>query len=87
METSVHLGERDCSLQRRNQKIIEETALRLCLTDRAAPKNGAKPPTVQLVAKKIGYENCGTIEYLVDDDGQLLFHGDEHPDSSGASHH
>jgi len=58
----VHLGERDCSMQRRNQKIIEECP---------SPKISAEmrkrmgDATVKL-CKEIGYENCGTIEFLVD---------------------
>ena len=57
-----HLGERDCSMQRRNQKIIEECP---------SPKISAKlrermgDATVKL-CREIGYENAGTIEYLVD---------------------
>ncbi len=39
------------------------------------------------LAKEIGYENCGTIEYLVDDDGELLLHGDEHADPGRAPDH
>jgi len=41
-------------------------------------------PAVKL-CKEIGYENCGTIEFLVDDDRQLLLHGDEHAYPGGAS--
>ena len=65
----VHLGERDCSLQRRNQKIIEECPSPL-MTPELREKMGAA--TIKL-AKEIGYENCGTIEYLVDDDGNFYF--------------
>lgn len=65
----VHLGERDCSLQRRNQKIIEECPSPL-MTPELQERMGAA--TVQL-AKEIGYENCGTIEYLVDDDHNFYF--------------
>ena len=65
----VHLGERDCSLQRRNQKIIEETPSPL-MTEELRDKMGEA--TVKL-AKQINYENCGTIEYLVDDDHNFYF--------------
>jgi len=67
----VHLGERDCSLQRRNQKIIEECpSPSPVMTDDLRKRMG--DASVAL-AKEIGYENCGTIEYLVDDDGNFYF--------------
>ncbi len=58
----VHLGERDCSMQRRNQKIIEE-----CPSPKlpAHLRQAMGEATVRL-CKEIGYENCGTIEFLVD---------------------
>lgn len=65
----VHLGERDCSLQRRHQKIIEECPSPK-LTDDLRKRMG--DASVKL-AKEIGYENCGTIEYLLDDDGNFYF--------------
>ena len=65
----VHLGERDCSLQRRNQKIIEECPSPF-LSDKLRKRMGAA--SVRL-AKEIGYENCGTIEYLVDNDENFYF--------------
>lgn len=59
---AIHLGERDCSMQRRNQKIIEE-----CPSPLMTPELRARmaEASVSLV-KNIGYENAGTIEYLVD---------------------
>ncbi len=65
----VHLGERDCSLQRRHQKIIEECPSPK-LTEDLRQRMGEA--SVKL-AKEIGYENCGTIEYLLDDDGNYYF--------------
>lgn len=58
----VHLGERDCSMQRRNQKIIEE-----CPSPKISPelRKAMGDATVSL-CQQIGYENCGTIEFLVD---------------------
>ncbi len=67
----VQLGERDCSLQRRNQKIIEETPSPLLANNKKLRKKMADA-SVKLT-KEIGYENCGTIEYLVDDDGNFYF--------------
>jgi acetyl-CoA carboxylase, biotin carboxylase subunit len=60
----VHLGERDCSMQRRNQKIIEECPSPK-LPDHLRQAMGEA--TVRL-CKEIGYENCGTIEFLVDNE-------------------
>ena len=65
----MHLGERDCSMQRRNQKIIEECPSPL-LTPELRKKMGKA--SVNLI-KNIGYENAGTIEYLVDNDGNFYF--------------
>ena len=60
----IHLGERDCSMQRRNQKIIEE-----CPSPKLPEslRQAMGEATVRL-CKEIGYENCGTIEYLVDNE-------------------
>ncbi|MEM1084265.1 MAG: acetyl-CoA carboxylase biotin carboxylase subunit [Verrucomicrobiota bacterium] len=65
----IHLGERDCSMQRRNQKIIEECPSPL-LTPELRQRMGEA--SVNLI-KAIGYENAGTIEYLVDDKGENFY--------------
>src|SRR6476620_9591059 len=65
----VHLGERDCSIQRRNQKVIEECPSPL-MTPGLRKKMGNA--AVKL-AKSVGYENAGTIEYLVDSDRRFYF--------------
>ncbi len=65
----VHLGERDCSVQRRNQKIIEECPSPL-ISDELRHEMGEA--SVKL-AKEVNYEGAGTIEYLVDDDGNYYF--------------
>jgi acetyl-CoA carboxylase biotin carboxylase subunit len=65
----LQLGERDCSMQRRNQKIIEETPSPL-LTDKLRKEMAEASETL---TRQIGYENCGTIEYLVDDNGNFYF--------------
>jgi len=58
----VHLGERDCSLQRRNQKVIEEAPSML---DDSLRKNMGE--CAVKAAQHVGYENAGTIEFLVED--------------------
>jgi acetyl-CoA carboxylase biotin carboxylase subunit len=65
----VHIGERDCSMQRRNQKIIEECPSPI-MTDDLRKKMGAA--SVKL-AKQVDYVGAGTIEYLVDDKGNFYF--------------
>jgi len=65
----VHLGERECSIQRRNQKIVEE-----------APSPGIDEATRQrllegavALARHVGYESTGTVEFLVAEDGSPHF--------------
>jgi acetyl-CoA carboxylase, biotin carboxylase subunit len=65
----VHLGERDCSIQRRNQKVIEECPSPL-MRDSLRKKMGHA--AVKL-AESVGYQNAGTIEFLVDNDGHFYF--------------
>ncbi len=65
----VHIGERDCSMQRRNQKIIEECPSPL-MTSELREKMGAA--SVKL-AEAVGYIGAGTMEYLVDDHGNYFF--------------
>ena len=65
----VHLGERDCSLQRRNQKIIEECPSPF-ISERMRKRMGAA--SVKL-CEEIGYVNAGTIEYLVDEQENFYF--------------
>jgi acetyl-CoA carboxylase, biotin carboxylase subunit len=65
----IHLGERDCSMQRRNQKIIEECPSPL-LTPELRKRMG--DASVKLI-KNIGYQNAGTIEYLVDEKAENFY--------------
>ena len=65
----LHLGERDCSMQRRNQKIIEECPSPL-LSDELRKAMGEA--SVSLI-REAGYENAGTIEYLVDEAGENFY--------------
>jgi acetyl-CoA carboxylase, biotin carboxylase subunit len=64
----VHLGERDCSLQRRHQKVLEEAGSP-ALT---AAERDAIGETVTAALRKLGYRNAGTLEFLYQD-GQFSF--------------
>jgi len=67
---TLHLGERECSLQRRHQKVIEEApAPTLTATQRAIMGGAALKLT-----SAIGYQNLGTIEFLVDADSPEIFY-------------
>ena len=65
----VHLGERDCSIQRRNQKLLEEGPS-AALTPKLRESMGRH--AVQ-AAKAAGYRNAGTIEYVLDQNGNYYF--------------
>lgn len=65
----VHLFERECSIQRRNQKVIEEAPSSF-LSDKTRQVMGKM--ALQAV-KRIGYTNAGTIEFLVDEDENFYF--------------
>jgi len=65
----IHLGERDCSIQRRHQKVLEE-APSPALNERLRENMGE---TAIRVAKAIGYTGVGTIEFLMDKDGRYYF--------------
>ena len=67
--TGVHLGERDCSTQRRHQKVLEET-----------PSPAVTPPIRERLtgaalrlAAAVGYRRAGTCEFLLDDRGEIFF--------------
>jgi len=66
---AVHLGERDCSMQRRHQKLIEESPA--VILDSKTRENLLK--TAVKATKAIGYENAGTFEFLVDDELNFYF--------------
>lgn len=65
----VHLGERDCSMQRRNQKLLEESPSS-ALTPELRAEMGAA--AVQ-ATKAVNYSNAGTIEFLLDRNGRYYF--------------
>lgn len=66
---TVHLGERDCSIQRKHQKMIEESPA-LFLSDHTRKQMGE---AAIRAAKAVGYYSAGTIEFLVDTDGAFYF--------------
>ena len=65
----VHLGGRDCSIQRRHQKVLEE-APSAAISDRLREKMG---DMAVRAAKAVGYENAGTIEFLLDKNKDFYF--------------
>ncbi|MEP6961432.1 MAG: acetyl-CoA carboxylase biotin carboxylase subunit [Acidobacteriota bacterium] len=67
----IHLGERECSLQRRHQKVIEECPAPIL---RQFPKLRERMGAAAVkVAKAAGYTNAGTVEFLVDAEGNFYF--------------
>jgi acetyl/propionyl-CoA carboxylase alpha subunit len=66
---AVHLGERECSMQRRHQKIIEETPCAI-MDDDLRHRMGECAKTIVLAA---GYTNAGTVEFMVDKDKNFYF--------------
>lgn len=65
----VHLGERECSLQRKNQKVLEESPSPI-MTEELRARMGS---AAVAAAKVSGYQNAGTIEFLVDKDRNFYF--------------
>lgn len=65
----VHLGERECSIQRRHQKLLEE-APSIAISPELREKMGAVAVNA---CKEIGYSSAGTFEFLLDEDGSFYF--------------
>ena len=82
MGAGVHLGERDCSLQRRHQKVLEEApspALN-------AEQRGMIGELAAAAVRKLKYRGAGTMEFLLPG-RRVLLHRDEHPPAGRASDH
>ena len=65
----IHLGERDCSLQRNNQKVMEEAPSLVISPEKRATIGAA----AVRAAKAVNYKNAGTIEFLMDQSGNFYF--------------
>ncbi len=65
----IHLGERDCSVQRRNQKMVEEAPSPF-ISDALREQIGN---SAIKIAQHVGYENAGTVEFIVDKEGNYYF--------------
>jgi acetyl-CoA carboxylase biotin carboxylase subunit len=65
----LHMGERECSIQRRHQKLIEE-APSVALDESLRARMGEAAVTV---ARAVSYTNAGTVEFLLDDEGRFYF--------------
>ena len=66
---TIHLGERECSIQRRHQKLIEESPS-VIMTEELRQSLGSQ---VVSAVEQLGYSNVGTLEFLVDDDHKFYF--------------
>jgi len=68
----IHLGERDCSIQRRNQKIVEETPSPL-IENKFKDLRKKMGKAAVRIAEVARYTSAGTVEFIVDDSGQFYF--------------
>jgi acetyl-CoA carboxylase biotin carboxylase subunit len=67
--TLVHLGERECSIQRRHQKIVEETPCPILTPN----LRGEMTAAALAAARSVGYSSAGTVEFLLDAEGRFYF--------------
>ncbi len=68
----IHLGERDCSIQRRHQKVVEETPSPL-IENKFKDLRKKMGKAAVRIAETAGYTNAGTVEFIVDDSGNFYF--------------
>lgn len=67
--TIIHLGERECSIQRRNQKVVEESPSPV-----VSPEMREKMTTAAInLAREVGYYSSGTVEFIADQEGRFYF--------------
>jgi acetyl-CoA carboxylase biotin carboxylase subunit len=69
----IHLGERDCSIQRRNQKVVEESPSPFLENPKFKKLREKMGKAAIRIAKEANYTNAGTVEFLVDKDGNFYF--------------
>ncbi len=69
----IHLGERDCSIQRRNQKVVEESPSPFLDNPKFKKLREKMGKAAIRIAKEANYTNAGTVEFLVDKDGNFYF--------------
>jgi acetyl-CoA carboxylase biotin carboxylase subunit len=69
----IHLGERDCSIQRRNQKLIEETPSPMLERKEFSSLRKKMGKAALRIAEVAGYTNAGTVEFIADDAGNFYF--------------
>ncbi|MGA2863004.1 MAG: acetyl-CoA carboxylase biotin carboxylase subunit [Verrucomicrobiota bacterium] len=69
----IHLGERDCSVQRRNQKVVEESPSPLLDNPKFKKLREKMGKAAIRIAKEANYTNAGTVEFMVDNDGNYYF--------------
>src|SRR3989441_9084343 len=79
---TIYLGERDCSVQRRYQKLIEETPSP-AVDDRLRRELGR---VAVEAAQAVRYRKAGTVEFLLDKERRVCFFGGEKRDHGGPSH-
>ena len=80
---TIHLGERDCTLQRRHQKVLEESP-----SPAVSPELRARMGAMAVgAARAVGYVGAGTVECLLDRHGELLLPRDEHAHPGRAPGH
>ncbi len=79
----IHLNERECSAQRRYQKVLEETPSPFVTPDLRTRMGDA----AIAAGRALNYVNAGTVEFIVAPSGEFLLHGDQHASAGRASGH
>jgi acetyl-CoA carboxylase biotin carboxylase subunit len=69
----IHLGERDCSIQRRNQKVVEESPSPLLENPKFRKLREKMGKAAVRIAEQANYTNAGTVEFIVDNEGRFYF--------------